>query len=155
MKKTAKIIIQFALIAICCAVAFTIFYQYDNRLFSFEANLYWPQSNFNAEVFRTGTTQDRSSMVVDLIDSKIFIGTRCGLIPESLGETTGDYYNNDSNSTYKLTDKQSANWILTFVCGDSGTVEKIFIRKSCCSVSQNILRWAINALEPLIDWLVK
>ena len=45
------------------------------------------------------------------------------------GVLTGDYYATDSNFTYRLTNRGSADWILTLVPGNNGKIEKVFIRR--------------------------
>lgn len=154
-RKIIFYIIRLLILAVCCIIAFVIFFQYNNRLFVTEARLIWPTAKFDENAFRSGTSSVRASMAVDIIENKLFIGASCHSIPESLGEETGDYYNSDSNSTYSLTNKPTANWILTFVCDDNGVIEKVFIRKGCCSVSKKILGWSINIASPVIDWLLK
>ncbi len=88
-------------------------------------------------------------MAADLIEKMTLIGADCKGIPETLGEPNGDYYHTESNYTYRLTDKDTANWILTFVCNDHGKIAHVFIRKSCCSVSQDILFWGLKTLQSL------
>lgn len=147
--KVTKIIrplIYSSTIIVVFLASFLLFYQFDNRLFLFEARLVWPSASFNAQSFRSGTNSDRASMVADIIESKRFIGRKCNSVREELGEATGDYYVSDSNITYRLTNKGSADWILTFLCAKNGTVERVFIRKSCCSVSQEILYWTMERL---------
>ncbi|MGE0633516.1 MAG: hypothetical protein AB7O96_13975 [Pseudobdellovibrionaceae bacterium] len=145
-----KIATTAALAVIFAPAVFLAFYQYNNRLFLFEAEILWGSKQFNEIEFHGGSPATRASMTADLIRSKKFIGERCDSIPEVLGEETGDYYHSDSNSTYKLSEKQSANWILTFICGESGNIEKIIIRKSCCSTSQMLLHWGFEVIGPLI-----
>src|SRR4051812_44237731 len=91
---------------------FLIFHWYNNHLFIFEAKMIWPQNNFSERSFKSGNTVDRASMAADVIEKQIYVGTECKKIPGLLGESTGDYYYQDSNYTYRLTDKESTNWIL-------------------------------------------
>lgn len=144
-----KIAMTAALAVIFAPLIFLAFYQYNNRLFLFEAEILWDSKQFNELEFHSGSPATRASMTADLIRSKKFIGAKCDSIPEVLGEETGDYYHSDSNSTFKLSEKQSANWILTFICGESGSIEKIIIRKSCCSTSQMLLHKGLEAIESL------
>ena len=146
-KVTIKKIIMLIILTVIAPLIFLAYYCYNNRLFLVEAEFLWDSKKFNETDFRNGTSNTRASMVTDLIRSKKFIGVKCESITESLGEETGDYYQSDSNSTYKLTENPSANWILTFICGDSGKVEKVFIRKSCCSASQKLLYQFISAID--------
>lgn len=146
-----KFFITFALAMIFAPAMFLAYYQYNNRLFLLEAEILWGSTKLNEMEFRTGSSATRASMAVDLIRSEKFIGERCDFIPNVLGEETGDYYHSDSNSTYKLSEKQSANWILTFICGESGSIEKVIIRKSCCSTSQKLFHWGLEAIGPLIN----
>ncbi|HEY8270277.1 MAG TPA: hypothetical protein VIG33_05270 [Pseudobdellovibrionaceae bacterium] len=129
---------------------FGAFYWYDNRLFLWEASLIWPQEPFSESKFKIGSTQDRSRMVVDLIRNEKLLGVASNKIQEQLGGETGDYYYNDSNFTYRLTERGSADWILTLIPGDNGKIRQIFIRKSCCSISQKILYWSLENSESLI-----
>jgi hypothetical protein len=138
------------LVIVAVPLVFLAYYQYNNRLFLFEAEILWGSKQFNETEFKNGSPETRASMTADLIRSKKFIGERCDYVPEILGERTGDYYHSDGNFTYKLSERQSANWILTFICGDSSSIEKVFIRKSCCSTSQKLLHWGLEAIEPLI-----
>ena len=110
----------------------------------FEAEALWGREHFNEIDFKNGSPATRATMTVDLIRSRKFVGERCESIPEILGEETGDYYHSDGNSTYKLSERKSANWILTFICGESGRIESVIVRRSCCSVSQRILLWGLD-----------
>lgn len=138
------------LISASAPAMFLAYHQYNNRLFLLEAEILWGSKQLNEIEFHNGSPATRASMAADLIRSKKFIGERCDSIPEILGEETGNYYHSDSNSTYKLSEKQSANWILTFICGESGSIEKVIIRTSCCSTSQKLLYWGLEAIKPLI-----
>ncbi len=129
------------------SILFLVFYWYNNRLFLFEAKMIWPQKNFNADIFRVGAAKDRASMAVNLIESKKLIGTPITQIPTILGEPNGDYYHQDGNHTYELTEKGNADWILTVVATDDGNVGEIFVRKSCCSISHDILYFVLSAIE--------
>lgn len=135
-------------------VFFICFYWYNNRLFLWEASLLWKQGAFSELKFKGGSPEDRARMVVDLIKSKKFIGVDLNRLTELLGNKNGDYYNYDTNITYKLTDKNSADWILTFIPDGSGKIERVFIRKSCCSVSNRILHTAIELSDPIVRWLI-
>jgi hypothetical protein len=136
-------------------VLFSSFYWYNNNLSFWEARLLWHQKPFSSESFKSGSEQDRAQMVVDLISSQVLLKIDYHNIPDILGEETGDYYVTDSNFTYRLTNRGSEDWILTLVPGDSGKIEKVFIRKSCCSLSKQILNLALNAFGPFISWLLK
>lgn len=132
------------------SILFSLFYFYNNRLFLFEARLLWSQQKFEQEKFRFGSIETRASMSVNLIESEALIGTPINLIPEYLGAPTGDYYHQDTNYTYQLTDKGNADWVLTFVSNSEGKVSKIFIRKSCCSVSKKIFDFFFFKVGSLI-----
>lgn len=118
---------------------FFLFFQYNNRLFVIEAKLIWPQKKLDTKLFQTRRYEFRQMMVVDLIESGFFIGKPLTFLREKLGAPDGDYYYNDSNYTYALTNKGNADWILTFISNDTGVVERIIIRKSCCSTSKKIV----------------
>jgi hypothetical protein len=75
-------------------------------------------------------------MAADIIRNNRLLGFPSDKIHEQLGESTGDYYYTDANFTYKLTETGNADWILTLVTGEDGKIEKVFIRKSCCSISK-------------------
>ncbi len=139
LRMSLNLIKKSVLFLVGTVVLFSLFYFYNNRLFLFEARLLWPQNEFEQEKFRLGSIEDRAAMSVNLIERGELIGMPINLIPQYLGPSTGDYYHQDTNYTYQLTDRGSADWILTFVSNDEGTVSKIFIRKSCCSISRKIL----------------
>ncbi len=139
LKKLCKQILKLLLIAPILMVLFFLFYQYNNRLFVFEAKLIWPQSKFNSELFQTAQYESRRAMVADILDSDLFLGKPITTVKEQLGAPDGDYYYGDSNYTYALTKKGNADWILTFISNDMGIVERIVIRKSCCSTSRRVL----------------
>jgi hypothetical protein len=80
-------------------------------------------------------------MVVSLIQSNQFIGAESEEISTILGEETGDYYQSDLNITYRLTNYGNADWILTFKTDDTGKVNDVFIRKSCCSLSKRLFNF--------------
>lgn len=148
--KQLKTIFKVALITVtlasCLVFTFAVFYQLNNKLFLFEISYLWPQKPFHQDAFLNGTSADRASMTSDLIKSKKLLETDCASIPKLLGTETGDYYVSDANTTYRLTDKDSESWILTFVCGDDGKVARVFVRKSCCSISQKMLS-KISAIQ--------
>ena len=144
LKRRLKFFFRILILLILLPPLFIAFYFYDNRLFLFEAKLLWKSNPLNKSEFRSGSIQKRSTMAYDIIQSKQFIGKNCLSIRSDLGDSTGDYYISDVNTTYLLTEKASANWILTFICGDNQKIESVIIRKSCCSVSQNILFWTIE-----------
>ncbi len=144
LKNAFKILFKSVFVAISLLLIFIAFYLYNNELYLFEAKFIWPSSKFTVEHFKQGSTLERASMAADLISSKNFIGLRCESIPIALGPRTGDYYVSDSNHTYKLTEKSSANWILTFVCSDKGIVEQVIIRKSCCSMTRKLINWGLD-----------
>ncbi len=148
-----KVFLAVAMLFIFFPAIFLAYYQYNNRLFLHEAEILWNQKQLNEIEFRSGSPTNRASMAVDIIRSKKYIGVRCDSITKILGEKTGDYYHSDSNATYNLSEEQSASWILTFVCGENGSIEKVNIRKSCCSTSQKLLHWGLEAIEPLIRLL--
>lgn len=134
------------LFLIITSALFIGFYFYNNRLFLIEAKLLWPQRAFDSASFKTGNVDDRASMVMDLIESQLFVGEPMTLVLESLGIPTGDYYHQDINYTYRLTNKGHADWILTFVSDNNGLVIRVFIRKSCCSVSTKVVRGIFNLM---------
>ncbi len=142
---TKRLALKTSLICLIVVGLFPLYYWYNNRLFLLEAKILWTQEAFTEESFRVGTTEDRAMMAVDLIERKNYIGVTCKKIPELLGEQTGDYYYQESNTTFRLTNKGFADWILTFIC-DKGVIREVFIRKSCCSVSQEILFWILKGL---------
>jgi hypothetical protein len=148
-KKSVSIAIKAMIGIVILGVFFAAFYGYNNRLFLWEAKLIWPQEHFLSDKFKHGSTQDRSRMVVDLINSKKLLEIDSRKIPDLLGDETGDYYFNDSNFTYRLTEKGNADWILTLVTGENGKIKNVFIRKSCCSISKKILHGLIDAFGPL------
>jgi hypothetical protein len=140
---------------IAVVAMFSFFYWYNNNLGLWEARFLWPQKPFSSESFKAASEQDRAQMVVDLISSQVLLGIDYHKVTDLLGEETGDYYVTDSNFTYRLTNRGSADWILTLVPGNDGKIEKAFIRKSCCSVSKHALNLALDALDPFISWLLK
>lgn len=147
MKKKKRLFIFILIFFLLSPFLFVAFYFYNNRLFLFEAKILWNSTQLDESKFRTGTIQIRSSMVADIIESKKYIGESCSSIPLELGASTGDYYISDVNTTYKLTEKTSANWILTFICGEDQKITNVFVRKSCCSTSQKILFWILEIIS--------
>ena len=143
------------LVLIALVVMFSFFYWFNNNLSLWEARLIWAQKPFSSESFKSGTERERAQMVVDLISSQVLLKIDYHKVPDLLGEETGDYYVTDSNFTYRLTNRENADWILTIVPGNNGKVEKIFIRKSCCSVSKQALNLGFEELDPFISWLLK
>ncbi len=150
-----RILMKFAAALFATTVSFSMFYWFNNNLSLWQARIMWPQKPFSSEAFKAGSEQDRAQMVVDLISSQILLKTDHEKITNMLGEETGDYYVTDSNFTYRLTNRGSADWILTLVPGNNGKIDQVFIRKSCCSISKQALRLALEALDPLISWLLK
>jgi hypothetical protein len=154
-KRSILFILKAAIACTLLVIFFLIFYWYNNRLFRIEAKLILGNTEFDQELFKNGTAAQRASMAADLIKNGKYVGVRCDEITNQLGERTGDYYNSDVHQTYKLTEKDSANWILTFECGTDRTVNRVFIRKSCCSVTHEILYFGIKLTDPLIRSLLK
>lgn len=148
------ILIKTALTMSAIIVSFALFYWYNNNLSIWEARILWPQIPFSSEAFKSGSEQERAQMVVDLMTSQTLLNTRHQEIAQLLGNETGDYYVNDSTFTYRLTNRESANWILTLVPDDTGKIKKVFIRKSCCSVSRNILNSVVEFYDPTIRWIL-
>lgn len=122
------------------------FYYYNNRLFVWEANFLWPQKPFDALSFKNGSMEERAQMVVSLIDSRYLLGMNANEATQALGEETGDYYNSDSNLTYRLTNKGNSDWILTSIVDEDGKICQVFIRKSCCSVSRRAVDFLLLGL---------
>lgn len=132
MKKTLKIL-GFIL---AIPLLFVSFYYYNNNLFILEAKIHWSKEPFDASRFKNGSMEERAQMAASLIEGRYLLGMNANEVPQFLGEETGDYYNSDSNLTYRLTDKGNADWILTLIADDNGKISQVFIRKSCCSVSR-------------------
>lgn len=150
LKKFTRFFSRAILYILVLALVFSVYYWYNNRLFLWEAKLLWPHEPFSAVKFKTGSTQDRAKMSVDLIQSKKLINVEYEKIHEALGEKTGDYYISDTNFTYRLTDKGDADWVLTLITGNDGKIERAFIRKSCCSVSKRIIYFGFDVSESII-----
>ena len=155
LRKILHGVAKVALAIIAIAAAFGFLYWYNNTLFMWEAKIIWPQDPFSETKFKSGPAQERRRMVVDLIRSKKFIGVDSDKVPTLLGAETGDYYYSDSNSTYRLTDNGNADWILTFVSDGDGKIGRVFIRKSCCSVSKKMLYVSLDLADPIIKNLIK
>lgn len=151
----ASILMKVVAAIIAIIVTFALFYWFNNNLSIWEARFLWPQKPFSSESFKSGTEQDRAQMAVDLISSQALLKIDYHKVPDLLGEETGDYYVTDSNYTYRLTNRGGADWILTIVPGNNGKIEKVFIRKSCCSVSKQALNLAFKELGPFISWVLK
>ena len=159
--KSIRIFIKFTVLAaismftIC--LLFALFYYCDNRLFLWQARWLWPQRPFVAEEFQKGTPAERATMVVDIIKSKRFLGQPMDFVTRQLGPETGDYYYNDGHQTYKLTDRdrKNTNWILTVLSDNSRNAEKVFIRKSCCSISKKMLYAGVTFLMSVSHFSVK
>ncbi|PWU13014.1 MAG: hypothetical protein C5B49_15345 [Bdellovibrio sp.] len=157
MKSLVKFLIfilRFAFAFLALFILFGTFYWFNNRLTALEAKIIWHQKKFDEPSFKSAGPQERASMAANLIEEKKFIDTECEKIPELLGQPTGDYYHQHSNYTYRLTERESANWILTFICVN-GKIESVFIRKSCCSISQRVLFWGLDIAEPIFQILLK
>lgn len=149
VRKIFKVVV--AIFAI--SILFGLFYWFNNNLSSWEARILWPQKPFSSEAFKSGSEEDRAHMVVDLISSQVLLQINYDKVTDLLGDETGDYYVTDSNFTYRLTNRGNADWILTLVPGNNGKIEKVFIRKSCCSVSHKILNQFFDSADPVIRWL--
>ena len=143
MKRILKNFLKSFFIMVFLFVGFLGFYFYNNHLFLWEARILWGQSPFEAENFENGSAKEKSKMVVDLIERQSFVGLKASSVPEILGHGTGDYYYSDENTTYRLTENGYADWILTFSADDQGRIKKVFIRKSCCSISKKIANFFI------------
>ncbi len=150
-KRMTTVVARIILGLIVLSFGFGAFYWYNNRLFLWEAKLLWSQQPFSEEKFKYGSTEERAGMVVDLIQSRRLLGADPMQLPILLGEETGDYYHSDSNSTYRLTDKGGADWMLTFVSDGEGKIVRIFIRKSCCSVSRRMFDFILlKIVDPIV-----
>lgn len=154
LKKSIQFIFKAIVVTFSISIIFGIFYWYNNRLFLWEASLIWTQEPFSESKFKADLTEDRAKMSVDLIQSKKLIGIESNKIHDLLGKETGDYYYSDANFTYRLTNRGNADWILTLVTGEDGKIERIFIRKSCCSISRRILYLGLDIADPIIRKLI-
>ncbi len=125
----------------------SLFYYYNNRLFLWEAQILWSQRPFDAVKFKNGSTQERAQMVVSLINSKYLVELDGDKVSQILGEENGDYYHYDSNATYRLTEHGNADWILTITTDGQGRVNRLFIRKSCCSVSRKAFNFLLQVVS--------
>jgi hypothetical protein len=143
MKKSLKILI---FIPVLLGMS-GLFYYYNNRLFLWEARILWSQIPFDAVKFKNGSTQARAQMVVSLINSEYLVQLDGDKVSQILGEESGDYYHYDSNTTYRLTEYGSADWILTITTDSLGKVNRVFIRKSCCSISRKAFNLLLEGVS--------
>lgn len=155
LKKLVGLAIKAVLGVFTLVLFFGAFYWYNNRLFLWEASLLWPQEEFSESKFKVAPPEERLKMVVDLVRNQKILGMDSAKITDLLGPETGDYYHTDSNFTYRLSNKGDADWMLTLVSGENKKIERVFIRKSCCSTSQKILYRSLEISEPFFKWVVQ
>ena len=80
-----------------------------------EAQKKWGRITFKADEFKKGNFEIRAKMVVDLIDSKVFIGKEIKIVRKLLGPQDG-YFINDSILAYLLTPiKSKKMWQVVFI----------------------------------------
>ena len=115
-------------------------YLYDHYMFTWEACLRWGNTPFNAPKFRHGTTQERASMVSDLISQKYLIGWSTKKVIEKLGPRNGGYYRDEMNLTYDVNSSGRINWDLVILVNyKTQIVKKVVIYKQTGAMTDRIL----------------
>lgn len=113
LKRTAKafvgVVIFLTIVGVVLsAVTRSNFFGFLWREYSFQRSFIsvsqardcWGSARFNAVQFKQG--EGRASMVADLIESKILLGSPYEKVKEVLGQPDGDYYGSDHIMTYKI-----------------------------------------------------
>src|SRR5690606_664228 len=111
MKKYFQVIAKTIICILSLTAVLGVFYWYNNTLFLWEAKIIWAQEPFSELKFKNSSSEDRARMVVDLIKYKKLLGMDSNKVPTFLGEETGD----------------------------DGKINRVYIRKSCCSISKKLV----------------
>ncbi len=137
LKMLAGVLVALVLLVM---TAFAV-YRFDNYMFGWEAGLYWGRTPFVSQQFREAATNEKASMVADLIFKKYFIEKSIEQVKDELGQPTGGYYNYDTNLTYTIHSDRKTIWELVFIVNHAtGNVRNILIYKRCCGITQKILK---------------
>lgn len=94
----------------------------------------WGHDKFDPARFRAGSTKDRSSMIVSLIEQKLYLGKPPQVVIQDLGPITGHFWN-DTIPTYILEegwDKGSSTWQVVFLLDQKGQIMDVRIHRNCC-----------------------
>ncbi|MBK7845101.1 MAG: hypothetical protein IPJ71_15695 [Bdellovibrionales bacterium] len=121
-------------------LAFCVLYRVDNYMFGWEAGIYWGRSPFVSQQFREAATNEKSTMVADLISKKYFVGQSIEQAKLELGPSTGGYYNSDTNLAYVVRVNGETIWDVVFLKNQStGETENILIYKRRGGITRKIL----------------
>ncbi len=140
LTKVWKLSIFTAAAFVLAVMIFFVLYQFDNYMFGWEASLYWGRTPFVARHFREAETNEKSTMVADLISKKYFIGKSIENVKLKLGPSTGGYYNSDVNLAYTVRIDGKTIWDIVFVVNQStNKVTRLLIYKRRGGLTRKIL----------------
>jgi len=92
----------------------------------------WGESPFDPVKFKNGDLKTRSSMVVDLIKSKYFIGRDTNVVREELGAYSGFFWS-DTIPVYIIEEKSEKNpktWQIVFLIDQNWKITEIRIQNN-------------------------
>lgn len=99
-----------------------------------EAENKWGVSAFVAKKFKQSTEKIKSSMAVDILRKKLYVGLDMLSVREDIG-TPDSYYFSDTIYAYKITEpgENKESWQLIFIPDEKlEKVKEVKIRKKCC-----------------------
>ena len=132
MKKLISITLFIALIF--SGITFAQHFWHGTLMPTDEVQKTWGNNKFDQLTFKNGTTLERSKMVYDLIQSKIYIGKSRLEVIKDLGVSDG-YYFSGMIPAYILNNPSTVGsdlWQVVFLLNSQETVVEVVVHKNCC-----------------------
>ena len=96
----------------------------------------WGHKPFSADEFKNGDLTIRASMAASLIEGKALIGKTPKQVRDTLGSSTGYFWNKDIPAYFLdegSKEKDHETWQLIFLPDSKGNIGDVRIHKNCCS----------------------
>lgn len=145
LKKIFFLIIFLVLFIILSLLA----YRFDNyATFPWEAKIRWGHGPFDSIKFREVPTNEKASMIADLMLQEYFIGKPAIEVTKTMGERTGGYYNYDINLTYRIYEKGRTAWDLVFIVDyETQKVTQVFAYRQHGGMTRMVLYSFIGLID--------
>ena len=114
-----------------------------------EAAKKWGEKPFNIKKFKEGSIKDRSSMVVDMIKSKIYLGKDSDIIYQELGSGSG-FFISDHIPTYLLErggKRENPTWQLVFDIDSKGKIIGLYIQENGSELDAGLFKTFLQSLK--------
>lgn len=139
--KILKKIFFFIILLILFIILSLSAYRFDNyAVFPLEAKLRWGHIPFTSTKFREIPTNEKASMIADIIRQGYFVGKPTIKVMEVMGERTGNYYNYDINLTYRIYEKGRTVWDVVFIVDhETQKITQVFAYRQRGGMTRTIL----------------